>query len=307
MISGAKGEEREAKGEGRRAMGEETTLQHSKTPALHRSSEPSIQPASEEPIILIVEDHADLRRYIREQMEPAYRVHEAANGAEGLEAARELIPDLVISDVMMPKMNGYELCTRLKTDERTSHVPVILLTAKAAGRDKIAGLETGADDYLAKPFDSQELAARVKNLIALRRKLRERFSRATFIKPSEVSAASMDQAFLQRVTAAIEANFGEEDFSIEALAAEVHMSASQLNRKLKALIDQPAGELLRAMRMQRAADLLAQNAGSIAEIALQVGFSDQAHFTRSFKRQFGVSPKEYRRQAENRSLSGNPK
>lgn len=266
-------------------------------PTIQPSIDPRIQ---DQELILIVEDHADLRRYIREHLQAEYRVLEAANGVEGLERAFEAIPDLVISDVMMPKMNGYEMCARLKTDARTSHIPVILLTAKAGAEDKIEGLETGADDYLNKPFEARELLARAKNLIAQRRKLRERFSPAKggVIKPTEVSATSIDQAFLQRVAGAIEVHFGEEEFSVEALAEEVHMSASQLNRKLKALIDQPAGELLRSMRLQRAADLLAQNAGSIAEIAYQVGFSDQAHFTRSFKKQFGVSPKDYRRKAE---------
>ncbi len=271
-------------------------LQESIDPKIQQSTTPSIQPSGDQPIILIVEDHADLRRYLREQLQPAYRVLEAANGAEGLEAACEAIPDLVISDVMMPKMNGYELCARLKTDERTSHVPVILLTAKAAARDKIAGFETGADDYLAKPFDSQELAARVKNLIAMRRKLRERFKSQVVLKPGEIAITSVDEAFLKKVMAAVEKHLGEEEFDVETLCREVGISRPQLHRKLTALTGQAANELIRTMRLQRAADLLAKNAGTIAEIAYMVGFGSQGYFTKCFQEQYGLTPREYAKQ-----------
>jgi len=169
------------------------------------------------------------------------------------------------------------------------------LTAKAALDDKIAGLETGVDDYLLKPFSAKELLARVRNLISLRCQLRQRFSTATVIKPSEVAATSVDQIFLQRVIAAIEEHMGDEAFGVEELAQAVNMSSSQINRKLSALIDQPASQLIRSIRLQRAADLLKQNAGNVAEIAYQVGFSDQAHFARSFKKQFGCAPSEYKK------------
>jgi YesN/AraC family two-component response regulator len=228
-------------------------------------------------------------------LEPAYRVLEAANGEEGLAAALEAIPDIVISDVMMPKMNGYELCSRLKTDERTSHVPVILLTAKADQPDKLVGLETGADDYLGKPFDRHELVARVKNLIALRRKLRERFTKQIVLKPSEVRVENQDEAFLKKIMTIIEEHLGDEDFDVDLLCRSVGMSRAQLQRKLKALVNQSPMELVRTMRLERAADLLRQNAGSIAEIAYQVGFSSQAHFTRSFHEHFGAPPSEYKK------------
>jgi len=196
---------------------------------------------------------------------------------------------------MMPKMDGFEFSRLLRNDEKTSHIPIIMLTAKASLESKIEGLETGVDDYLTKPFSPKELLARVRNLITLRRQLRERFSRATIIKPSEVSAVSVDQVFLQRVIGVIEANMGEEKFSVEKLAEDVYMSVSQLNRKLNGLIDQPAGQLIRSMRLQRAADLLQQNAGTVAEIVYQVGFGSQAHFTTMFQKQFGYTPSEYRK------------
>jgi CheY-like chemotaxis protein/two-component sensor histidine kinase len=276
------------------------SLQNSITPALHQSNDPSLQKSitpeiHERDLVLIVEDHAEMRRYVRQELEPAYRVLEAANGEEGLAAALEAIPDIVISDVMMPKMNGYELCSRLKTDERTSHVPVILLTAKADQPDKLVGLETGADDYLGKPFDRHELVARVKNLIALRRKLRERFTKQIVLKPSEVRVENQDEAFLKKIMTIIEEHLGDEDFDVDLLCRSVGMSRAQLQRKLKALVNQSPMELVRTMRLERAADLLRQNAGSIAEIAYQVGFSSQAHFTRSFHEHFGAPPSEYKK------------
>ncbi|MCA9732034.1 response regulator [candidate division KSB1 bacterium] len=253
------------------------------------------RPAADRPILLIIEDNADVRAYIREQLETEYIIHEAADGKAGVAQAIEVIPDLVISDVMMPKMDGYEVCHTLKTDERTSHIPVILLTAKAGDEAKLAGLETGADDYILKPFRQQELAVRVRNLISLRRKLRQRFSTATVIKPSEIETTSMDREFLERAIAVVEENIGEEHFTAESLANTVAMSVSQLNRKLNALIDQPAGQLIRTMRLQRAAEMLAKKAGTVAEICYVVGFSDQANFTRSFKKQFGCSPSQYQK------------
>ncbi len=246
-------------------------------------------------IVLIVEDNPDVRAYIYEQLITDYRVLEAENGEEGLKRAREEIPDLIITDVMMPKMDGYQLTGILKKDEKTCHIPIIMLTARAGLDDKIAGLETGADDYLLKPFSARELTVRVANLIDLRCQLRKRFKQQTVVKPEEITAIPMDQAFLEKVLGTIEQEMSEEVFDVNSLANSIGMSISQLNRKLRALIDQPAGHLLRSMRLQRAADLLKQNTGTVAEICYQVGFGDQANFTRAFKKQFGVAPGMYRK------------
>jgi YesN/AraC family two-component response regulator len=205
----------------------------------------------------------------------------------------EIIPDLIISDVMMPKRDGNALCRILKTDEKTSHVPIILLTAKADRNSKVYGLEIGADDYLIKPFDSKELLARVHNLIKLRRQLRERFSREVVLKPQEIAITPMDEVFLNKVKAVIEKHFGDEDFEVEVLGHDLGMSRSQIHRKLKALTDQSASQFIRSLRLQRAVELLKQNAGTIAEIAYQIGFGSQAYFTKCFHEQFGCSPKEY--------------
>ncbi|MEO0471307.1 MAG: tetratricopeptide repeat protein [Bacteroidota bacterium] len=241
--------------------------------------------------ILLVEDNHDVRAFVKEQiLSFGYQVHEAVDGVEGLEKAQELIPDLIISDIMMPRLDGYGVAKGLKEDMRTSHIPVVLLTSKASDDSKIAGLELGVDDYLLKPFNAKELEIRIGNLIEQRKRLRERFSSATVIRPNEVSTQSMDQVFLKKVLDTIEENIGEERFGVETLADHAGMSVNNLNLKLKALIDQTAGKLLRSMRLQRACDLLKQKAGTIAEIAYDTGFNSQSNFTRSFKQQFGVSP-----------------
>jgi len=251
--------------------------------------------SGEREIILIVEDNFDVRNYIREQIESDYIVVEASNGEEGIKKAEEKIPDLIITDVMMPKMDGYQFSKKIRNDEKTSHIPIIMLTAKAGLDDKIEGLETGIDAYITKPFSAKELQVRLKNLIYRREELRKRFSKSTTIKPSEVSTVSIDQQFLAKTIKIIEENFEDEKFGVEKLAYEVNMSISQLNRKLNALVDQPAGQLIRSMRLQRGADLLKQNAGSVAEICYKVGFNDQAYFSRAFKKQFGCSPSEYKK------------
>ncbi|KAA3654383.1 MAG: DNA-binding response regulator [Calditrichaeota bacterium] len=255
------------------------------------------QPASSgQEIILIVEDNADVRAYIAEHLQDRYAVLQATNGEDGFAKAQEAIPDLIITDVMMPRIDGYQLTKILREDEKTSHIPVVMVTAKAGEENRIEGLERGVDAYLIKPFSPNELRVRVRKLIEMRRNLRKRFSTATVIKPLEIEATSMDRAFLERVIAVIEASLGDEEFSVETLASEVAMSTSQINRKLNALIGQPASQLIRSTRLQRAADLLTQNAGTVAEIAYRVGFSDQAHFARSFHKQFERSPSKFKQQ-----------
>lgn len=251
-------------------------------------------PHSKLPYILIVEDNQDVRDFIRDHLEKDFRVGEALNGEEGLQKAREEMPDLIISDVMMPKMDGYVFSREIRRDELTCHIPIIMLTARAAEADKIIGLETGVDAYLTKPFSPRELRVRVRNLIAMRQTLRARFRTATIVKPAMVSEVPLDQAFLEKGLAFIEAHMEDEQLNGDLLANEMNMSLSQLNRKLRALIDQPAGKLIRSMRLQRAADLLIQQSGTVAEIAYRLGFGSQAHFSKMFHKHFGQSPSEYR-------------
>ncbi len=245
-------------------------------------------------IILIVEDNPDVRNYIRELLETGYRVIEASNGEEGVSKAKDEIPDLIITDVMMPEMDGFQFCKKVRNNEKTSHIPLVMLTAKAGFDDKIEGLESGIDAYLTKPFKAKELIVQIDNLLKQRKLLRERFSKSTVIKPSEVSAISADQVFLQKTIQKIENHFGDSQFSVEHLAEHLNMSISQLNRKLNALIGQPSGQLIRSLRLQRAADLLKQNSASVSEICYNLGFNDHAYFSRAFKKQFGCSPSSYK-------------
>jgi signal transduction histidine kinase/ligand-binding sensor domain-containing protein/DNA-binding NarL/FixJ family response regulator len=254
-----------------------------------------IQSNGPKSIILIVEDNADVRAYVREQL-IAYQVLESSNGIEGIETAREVIPDLIISDVMMPGKDGYELCRILKTDEKTSHIPIILLTAKAASEHKIQGLETGADDYLTKPFDAKELLTRIRNLVEIRQQLRKKFSTATVLKPGEVAVPSINDALLKRIMGVVEAKMADERFGVEELARLVGLGRRQLERKLLGLTNLSPGEFIRYMRLQRAHELLKKNTGSVAEIAFRVGFSSPSHFSSSFHQQFGFPPSEVERQ-----------
>jgi signal transduction histidine kinase/DNA-binding response OmpR family regulator len=247
----------------------------------------------EAPVILIVEDNDDMRQFIKENIQANYKVLEAIDGEDGLTKALENIPDLVISDVLMPKLNGYEFCSKVKSDERTSHIPVILLTSKAETNSRIKGLETGADDYLTKPFYSAELLLRVKNLIDQRNKLREKFSKEITLEPKDITVTSTDEKFLTRVLEIVERNVSNENFSAEDFAENVGMSKTHLNRKLNALTDASANEFIRTYRLKKAARLLSGRSGNISEIAYEVGFSNPSYFAESFKKFFGYSPSEY--------------
>ncbi|MCB0551575.1 MAG: helix-turn-helix domain-containing protein [Phaeodactylibacter sp.] len=202
----------------------------------------------------------------------------------------EKIPDIIISDVMMPGKDGFELCATLKADHRTSHIPIILLTAKAGQQHKIEGLEQGADAYLTKPFDVRELKVRMAKLIEQRQRLKEQFAGELRLKPTEVSLASMDQRFLQSVIKQIEENIGNEYYSVEELAHSVGFSRSQLHRKLKALADKSPNQLIRDFRLARAKELLEQKSATVSEVAYQVGYSNLSYFSKSYKDAFGVSP-----------------
>ncbi|WP_247236622.1 ATP-binding protein [Telluribacter sp. SYSU D00476] len=247
----------------------------------------------DQPIVLVVEDNDDLRAYIKAQLEPTYQVLESMNGAEGLTLAQETIPDLVISDRMMPVMDGNELCKQLKAHLPTSHIPVILLTALASTEEKVKGLETGADDYLTKPFDARELHVRIHNLIESRKKLREHFSREIRLEPTGIVVPSAEEKFLQQVMQIVEDRMGDSDFSVDEFSREVGMSRVHLHRKLKALTGQSPSDFIRMIRLKRAAQLLDARAGNVAEVAYQVGFNNLSYFSRCFREQFGRLPNEY--------------
>ncbi len=247
------------------------------------------------PILLIVEDNADVAHYLKSILAKDYRMEMAINGQQGLGKALELVPDIIISDVMMPIMDGFELCEKLKKDTRTSHIPIILLTAKADISSKIEGLEHGADAYLAKPFHKEELLVRLQKLMELRKCLQERyavFPLAVSYPPS--ADFPIEDAFLQKVHKILEIHLGNEYFSILDLCKELGMSRTQLYRKFKALTNQPIGHFFRSMRLQKAKELLLTTDLHISEIAYEVGFKSPAYFTRIFKEEFGVNPSKVR-------------
>ncbi|QMU26707.1 hybrid sensor histidine kinase/response regulator transcription factor [Adhaeribacter radiodurans] len=258
----------------------------SKSPVTSNSSE-------ELPLILVVEDNDDLRAYICAHLEGSYRVVESINGVQGLTVAQETIPDLIITDWMMPEMDGIALCGQLKTDMRTSHIPVIMLTALTTAAAKVKGLETGADDYLTKPFDSKELVVRIANLVENRRKLREYFSREIRLEPTKMVVSSVDEKFLQQVMRVVEERLSDSEFSVDEFSREIGLSRVHLHRKLKALTGQSPSDFIRMMRLKQAAQLLEARAGNIAEIAYQVGFNNLSYFSKCFREQFGVLPNEY--------------
>ncbi len=247
------------------------------------------------PLLLIVEDNDDLRSYVRSSLTDKYRISEASDGVMGLEKAIEDIPDLIISDVMMPKMDGLKLCYRLKTDERTSHIPIILLTARAGKESKIEGLETGADDFITKPFDLEELQARINNLIQQRKKLKSIFLKniGSISDISDSGITSMDKKFIKKAIQIVKQHMYDSDFSVEEFGSKAGMSRSQLHRKLKALVNQSASDFIRTIRLNTAAELLANKTGNVAEIAFEVGFNNLSWFSKCFHQQFGILPSEY--------------
>ncbi|OGU74864.1 MAG: hypothetical protein A2V93_04235, partial [Ignavibacteria bacterium RBG_16_34_14] len=248
---------------------------------------------TEKPLLLIVEDNSDVRKYIISHLENNYRIQEAVDGQDGLEQAFNHIPDLIISDVMMPKLDGFELCFKLKTDERTSHIPIIMLTAKATSQDKISGYETGADDYIMKPFDATELKVRIKNLIEIRKKLQEKFKSEDFQIPKELSP--IDEEFMKRVLKVIYEHLSEEEFSIEELGRESYMSRAQIYKKIKALTGKSPSLFLRSVRLTKARKMLKDKQGTISEIAFSVGFNSPAYFTKCFSEEFGYLPSDISR------------
>ena len=199
--------------------------------------ESKILDSDKAPLLLIVEDNPEMRRYIHKILSDHYQIIEAENGKEGVRKAEEVIPDLIISDIMMPQMDGYELCKRIKSNESTSHIPVILLTAKADHESRLSGLEIGADDYLSKPFDTAELKLIVRNRIEERTNMREKFSREITLEPKHISVSSLDEKFLAKVMAIVEEHMEDEKFSIDALSREAGYSNIHFYRKVKALTD----------------------------------------------------------------------
>ncbi len=250
---------------------------------------PARENDDELPTILIAEDHKELRHFIRDSLGKDYRYMEAAGGVEAFKTATSQIPDLIISDVMMPEMDGLELCEKIKSGDATSHIPFILLTARADQEDKMAGLQNGADDYLTKPFSVSELRIRIENILRSRKIIQERYQ-------SSLSHAwdenSKENAYLQKAEEAIRNNISDYMFSVERLAELMSLSTAQLNRKIKAITGQPTVTLIQNVRMQMALELLGRGEKNIAEIGYAVGFESPGYFGKVFKKHYGFTPSE---------------
>lgn len=242
------------------------------------------------PVVLIVEDNTDLRYFISNILKPHYRILTAEDGLQGERMAFEHIPDIVISDVMMPKKDGYQLCNSLKNNPKTSHIPIVMLTAKAGQENKLEGLTQGADSYLTKPFDNRELLIRMKNLIEAREKLWEHFNNMDMFLVNNMEVASIDDRFLQDVFKTIKNNLDNEQFGVEDLVRTLGFSRSQLHRKLKAITGKSANQLIIEARLNEAHRMLKQRVGSVSEVAYSVGYSNLSYFTKSFKSKFGLLP-----------------
>jgi ligand-binding sensor domain-containing protein/signal transduction histidine kinase/DNA-binding response OmpR family regulator len=247
-------------------------------------------------IMLIVEDNPDVRYFIRSHFESVYSVYEAKNGREGLELATKLIPDMIISDILMPDTDGYEFCRRIRKDERTSHIPLLLLTALHSKEHEIEGLSCGADDYVTKPFDISVLQTKIENMLSLRKALKEKYTREIILQPASIQITSPDERFLLKAMKIVENNISNSDLDIEQFASEIGVSRMQLYRKFDALTNMTVKEFIRSIRLKRATQLLLDKKMTVTEVAYAVGFKDLSNFRKSFHREFGMSASDYVKQ-----------
>jgi signal transduction histidine kinase/ligand-binding sensor domain-containing protein/DNA-binding response OmpR family regulator len=254
---------------------------------------PIIDDESAYPLLLIVDDNTDVRKYIQVNFSESFKVITASNGLEGFQLAVENIPDIIISDIMMPGLSGTEMCKKLKTDERTSHIPVIMLTAKQSSESKVEGFETGADAYMTKPFSTTVLGAQIDSLLKQRARLRQLFSNGSMLEIKKIAINITDEAFLNKAVKIVQENIENDEFNPDTMAEKLKMSRSLLQRKIKAMTNQTLHEFITTLRLNKALELLLSGDYSISEAAYKVGYSLPTNFTRSFTKQFGEPPSRY--------------
>jgi DNA-binding response OmpR family regulator len=240
-----------------------------------------------------VEDSVNVRDYIRDALKPHYKVLEASNGREGIDTAKKIIPDLIITDIIMPEKDGYELCHVLKNDINTSHIPIIMLTVKASDENMLEGLEAGADDYITKPFNTKILCARIKNLIDIRTQLQQNMKREMTLQPVQMSVSKIDREFLKNLHAVINKNMSDPEFNVEELCRKLYMGRTTLYRKLHALSGETPADFIRSYRLKKGAELIKQKSGTVLEVSFAVGFSSSSYFAKCFKEKFHQLPSEY--------------
>ena len=254
--------------------------------------------------ILIVEDNADMRYYLASNILPKYNVIEASNGLEGLEKAIHYLPDLIISDLMMTKMDGLEMSHKLKQDIRTSHIPIIMVTARTSARDIQIGFESEVDDYITKPFSSTTLLARIDNLLQSREKLKEIYGKRFDLKNIGIEIVSMDEKFMQKLYAVVEEHYSDPEFCLDEFCKEIGMSRANLYRKIKATTNLSPSEFIRNFRLQMASKILKEACLPVSEVYAAVGFSSHSYFSNSFKTLYGISPTKFLQQ-ENKEQKTN--
>jgi signal transduction histidine kinase/DNA-binding response OmpR family regulator len=266
-----------------------------RTPSSNTDEIPlTLNKSVEQPLLLIVEDNSDVIEYLISILDQDYHIIVAGNGNEGIYKAMENVPDLIICDVMMPEKDGYEVCSTLKNDFRTNHIPIVMLTAKADMDSKIAGLEYGADAYLIKPFNNKELCIRLKKLLETRQKLKDKYGEMLYAAAKEGKPKGLNENFLQKITYALEKNYQKENYGIINLCLDIGISRAQLHRKLIAITGRSTSDLIRHYRLKKAKELLMTSESNISEIAYQVGFKDPNYFTKSFTREYGLTPTNFR-------------
>ncbi|MFH6985486.1 hybrid sensor histidine kinase/response regulator transcription factor [Marinoscillum luteum] len=274
---------------------EQTEVNHQTSPVAlgtdDASSPIDLQPA-EADRLLIIDDNEEIRAYLTDLLKGTYHILTAETGKQGIDVALQQLPDLILCDVMMPEKDGIEVTRILKTHELTSHIPIVLLTAKGDSSSKVKGLESTADDYVVKPFDRKELMARISTLLINRRKIQNKFSNTFITKADDLDVPSLDKQFLNKVLGLMEEHLADDTFTVEKLGELIGMSRSQLHRKLTAIIGQSPKKMIKTMRLQRALDLLKKQAGNVSEIAYMTGFSSPGYFASSFREEFGITPGE---------------
>lgn len=245
------------------------------------------------PLILVLEDNNDLRRQIVNSLGNYFKVIESANGSEGFDLVAKLMPDLIISEIIMPQITGAELCEKIKKDNRTSHIPVILLSAHTTDENRIEGFQNGVDDYIPKPLNILLLIARINNILAMHSKLKRKYKNEEIIQPDEVKVSSIDSQFLHKVKNVVESNFSNHLFGVEELSKEMGISGRHLLFKLQNLIGMTPVEYIRVFRLKRASQLLASKKSSISDIVYETGFNDISYFGKCFTKYYGMSPSKY--------------
>ena len=248
------------------------------------------------PLLLVAEDNPDMRAFIKSILEDKFTVIEASNGDFALKKTLKYLPDFIISDIMMPVMDGLEFCKKVKNNFSTSHIPVLLLTAKTSTDVRIEGYKVGADGYIAKPFDAELLVARINNMLESKNRLHKAFGSSLDVKALDIQEESQDRKFLDKLMEVIQENYQDATFDVAELIEKMHMSKSLLHKKLQSLVGQSAVKVIRSYRLTKAKELMDAKAGgqvSVSEIAYEVGFNDPKYFTRCFTNQYGMSPSEF--------------